>query len=161
MRITSMIKRALIWMLIVTIIGTTNFSAFAATSNVDAGISSTGNGWSSNPIVLNGKSYSCTVGLGCTSSGYATSSCNTDATSKRVHSSLTMKYLTKNDGYITVTGGYKSVSATTGSSKSNQLKPSGSYSSYVSYYSISGKVTVTVTDQDGTSRSYAYSPKLT
>lgn len=138
-------------------------SAFAAVAEPGIRPMASGNGWSSTSIVKNGVSYTLNAGAGIyssTNSGYT--ALETTCNCTRTHGIVTMVYLAEGDGYITVKSSRsRTHTDVTGVTESYKASPSSSYGAYQSFRSISGTITVTVTNQDGSTASATLSPKAT
>ena len=131
---------------------------FIGTSSVSA--NSSGNGWTSGSIRLNKVNYNCTVSIAGASQKAAKTTCTTTATASRIHGDVTYRYRSKNDGILSRTKGGRSWGYRTGTTSSYEVNPYSEYSPFVDYVSVQGNVKVTTRDQDGTTRTYSFTPKL-
>lgn len=65
-----------------------------------------GRGYTDGTVKINGSDYSVWVQIHTDPNHAAYTSCNTTANVRRVHTNITVTYVTAHDGYITRTGGY-------------------------------------------------------
>ena len=130
---------------------------FIGTSSVSA--NSSGNGWTSGYVKINGENKNCTVSIGGANQKAVRTICTTVARSRRVHDTVTYRYRTVHDGIRTKTGGKKGEVYSTGTTYSGTVYPEEK-NNYVDYVSIQGNVKVRTVDQNGASRTYSFSPRL-
>ena len=162
MKTTNLIKKAAGLILAFVTASTLTMPTFALATEPDIQSRASGNGWVTTAIVKNGVSYVLNGGIGLDSSHRATTGLNTSCKCTREHGVVTMVYLAEGDGNITVTSPRSCLYVgATGLSRSLEAVPSTRYGAFQDYVQITGTITVTVTNQDGSTNHASLSPKLT
>lgn len=162
MKTTNLIKKAAGLILAFVTASTLTMPAFALAAEPGIQSRASGNGWVTTAIVKNGVSYVLSGGIGLDSSHRATTGLNTPCRCTRDHDIVTMVYLANGDGNITVTSPDSILYVgATGSTTSLEAIPSSRYGAFQDYVQITGTITVTVTNQDGSTNRAFLSPKLT
>lgn len=131
-------------------LGTTAFAAVPPT------VSPLGSGYREGTATINGKDYAATFSLAGSTTAGGYSQFTTQARCARAHNTVTVVFNTQSSGYETYSGGARSVSASTGTSVSHHVYYNGS-DTPIGIRQIAGSLTATVTNQDGTTKSFPFS----
>lgn len=116
-----------------------------------------GNGYTSTNITLNGYSYLCTASASCDSSNRGFTGLSTQANCTRTHGRVTLRYLSTNEGYVPCYSNYKGAVTCSGASISDYAVPG---SNFKAISSVTGTITVTVTQLGGRQDTYTFNPLL-
>lgn len=99
-------------------------------------------GYRTGTVNKNGATYSVTVSLAADSSHAVYTTCNTEARVSRTHNKITVTFRTAHDGYITATGGEKTIGEVYGPTSSAKVACPCNAEDFVSYMGMYGSVTL-------------------
>lgn len=148
-------KKIIAVLLILVCAITTSLSCFAADETISP--LSSGNGYNNTTVSFNNYVYDVNVGAGYNLSEGAYTGCTTSWKCKRIHSGVSLYYLSNGSGYKTKTSSSKTYKKTIGTTKSNTVKPTD----IINPLRVSGTVTVSSVDQNNITISKTLSVALT